>query len=60
MADDRIVAVGLLTARDLNVLGKGFARCFPLPDDASFTAVMEQLERIPARTRSAEQDREQR
>ena len=58
MADDRIVAVGLLTARDLNVLGKGFARCFPLPDDASFDAVMEQLERIPAIIRSAEQDRE--
>jgi hypothetical protein len=60
VADDRLVAVSLLTARDLNVLGKGFARCFPLPDDASFAAVMEQLERTPAIMRSAEQERERR
>lgn len=48
VADDRIVAVGLLTARDLEVLGRGFARCFPLSDDASFAALVAELERLPA------------
>jgi hypothetical protein len=42
--------VGLLTARDLDVLGRGFARCFPLADDASFAAVLAELERLPATT----------
>lgn len=33
---ERIVAVGLLTARDLEVLGAGFRRMFPVASDTGF------------------------
>jgi hypothetical protein len=46
MPEDRIVAVGLLTARDLAVLGTGFSRCFSLPDDDAFAALIRELEKI--------------
>jgi hypothetical protein len=44
---DRIVAVGLLTARDLEVLGAGFNRSFRLPDDDTFSALLGELDRHP-------------
>ena len=37
MADrNRVVAIGLLTARDLEVLGTGFKRVFPLDASPTF------------------------
>ena len=42
-----MVAIGLLTARDLEMLGRGFARCFPVPQDAAFEALLEQLAKVP-------------
>lgn len=42
---ERVVAVGLLTARDLAVLGQGFKRAYPLPEDQSFSDLLVQLDR---------------
>ncbi|MBD8678372.1 hypothetical protein [Sphingomonas sp. CFBP 13720] len=48
MASDRIVAVGLLTERDLAVLGNGFTRMFPVQNDSSFDDLLAKLENISA------------
>lgn len=42
---DRIVAVGLLTARDLEVLGTGFRRAFPVDPDAEFDDLLAAIDR---------------
>lgn len=47
---ERIVAVGLLTQRDLDVLGTGFHRRFPIEadenDDGGFAELITQLDKI--------------
>jgi hypothetical protein len=43
---ERIVAVGLLTSHDLEVLGTGFTRHFAVPDDDAFGDLLDQLNRI--------------
>ncbi len=50
MTKDRIVAVGLLTQRDLDVLGTGFHRLFSVDDDDAFADLIAQLDRIDAIT----------
>lgn len=48
----RVVAVGLLTQRDIDVLGTGFRRLFPIEDTLGFDDLLEQLDqlqRIPPR-----------
>lgn len=50
---DRIVAVGLLTQRDLDVLGSGFHRLFSVEtsdDDDGFADLIAQLDKIDAIT----------
>jgi hypothetical protein len=37
---ERVVAIGLLTQRDLDVLGVGFRRLFPLTDGPDFSALL--------------------
>ena len=37
---DRPVAIGLLTAHELGLLGKGFNRYMPLPADDSFAEIL--------------------
>ena len=44
MADQRIVAVGLLTARDLEVLGQGFTRMFPVDEKPCFTQLLSAID----------------
>jgi hypothetical protein len=46
--NDRVVAVGLLTQRDLDVLGTGFKRVFPIGDDGDFGDLLRALERVEA------------
>ena len=41
---DRIVAVGLLTQRDIDVLGTGFRRLFPLESTTAFDELLRQLD----------------
>jgi hypothetical protein len=45
---DSIVAVGLLTRRDLDVLGSGFTRHFPVPHDRQFDDLLAQLDKVTA------------
>ncbi|MET4896356.1 hypothetical protein RN629_04165 [Sphingomonadaceae bacterium jetA1] len=41
---ERIVAVGLLTQRDLDVLGTGFRRSFPVQQDTPFEDLLRALD----------------
>jgi hypothetical protein len=41
---DEIVAVGLLTRRDLDMLGSGFRRAFPLEQCADFDALLKAID----------------
>ncbi len=43
---DDIVAVGLLSARDLDRLGSGFTRAYPVEDAHSFGDILAKLEAI--------------
>ena len=44
MGDQRIIAVGLLTARDLEVLGQGFTRIFPIDETPCFTQLLQAID----------------
>jgi hypothetical protein len=52
LTKDRVVAVGLLTQRDLDVLGTGFHRLFSITDeddqDDGFADLLAQLDKIDA------------
>ena len=42
--NDRIVAVGLLTERDLAVLGQGFRRAYPLNQGHDFDELLQAID----------------
>ena len=44
---DRVVAVGLLTQRDIDVLGTGFRRLFPIEESNGFDDLLRELDRLP-------------
>jgi hypothetical protein len=46
MVMERVVAFGFLTDRDLELLGKGFNRHFPIENDDLFADLIDQLDRI--------------
>ena len=46
---EEIVSIGLLTARDLEILGQGFRRHFPVRDDELFKDLLARLDELPAR-----------
>ena len=46
MTTERVVAFGFLTNRDLEMLGSGFSRHFPVTNDDLFVELIEQLDRI--------------
>ena len=48
MSDGRIVAVGLLTQHDLDVLGIGFHRLFPVSNDEPFAELLAKLNEFEA------------
>lgn len=41
---DRVVAIGLLTSRDLQMLGDRFARMWPVEDTPCFTGLLEAID----------------
>lgn len=43
---DRIVAVGLLTQRDVDLLGQGFQRLFPIENTTGFDDLLKQLDAL--------------
>ena len=44
MAKDRIVAVGLLTQRDVDVLGQGFSRLWPVDETPCFADLLQAID----------------
>lgn len=46
MTSYRIVAVGLLTERDVAALGKSFRRLYPVEDDGSFDDLLAKLDKV--------------
>jgi hypothetical protein len=48
LAQENIVAVGFLTNRDLERLGHGFKRCFPVSDDAKFADLLRAIDEADA------------
>lgn len=48
MSDQRIVAVGLLTQQDLDVLGQGFKRSYRVRGIEGFEDLLTQLDEIKA------------
>jgi hypothetical protein len=53
MSNEPLVAVGLLTRRDLDVWGSGFRRAFPLPYDTQFIALLSFIDRRDAKLNGA-------
>lgn len=45
---DQIVAIGLLTQHDLDLLGSGFDRAFAIREDDAFADLVARLDQIPA------------
>ncbi len=43
---DKPIAIGLLTAHELGLLGKGFNRYMPLPADDSFSDILAKLDAL--------------
>lgn len=48
MAHEPIVAIGLLTTRDLERLGSGFRHCFPVSDDGKFEDLLKAIDEADA------------
>ena len=46
MRSDNFVAVGLLTRRDLDVLGSGFRRAYPLQEATDFTSLLHLIDEV--------------
>ena len=51
MADERVVAVGLLTTRDLSLLGPTFNRAWPVQDSATFNELLRAIDEAEGRLR---------
>ena len=57
MPEDKIVAVGLLTRHDLNVLGPTFDRVWPLEEAPSFSELLRAIDDADRRLRDKEEER---
>ena len=44
LPQDRIVAVGLLTQREVELLGHGFSRLWPVDDSPCFTELLQAID----------------
>jgi hypothetical protein len=49
LAEERIVAVGLLTQREVELLGHGFSRLWPIDDSPCFTELLEAIDEAERR-----------
>ena len=49
MPRNRSVAVGTLTRRDLDLIGSGFKRAFPLTDTNDFASLLIEIDRVDQR-----------
>jgi hypothetical protein len=46
MGSEHFVAVGLLTRRDVDVLGSGFRAAFPLRNTTDFTSLLVRIDEV--------------
>ena len=44
MAQERIIAIGLLTQREIDLLGYGFSRLWPVDDTPCFTELVQAID----------------
>ena len=51
MADERIVAVGLLTQREVEILGHGFSRLWPIDDTPCFDDLLKAIDEADRKLR---------
>ena len=51
---ERVIAVGLLAQKDLNVLGPSFKRAWPLEDVSCFSALMQAIDEAERELRRAQ------
>ena len=49
MRNEEYVAVGLLTRPDLDVLGSGFRRAYPLNHDTDFSDLLKRIDQVDRR-----------
>jgi hypothetical protein len=56
LADERIVAVGLLTQREVEMLGHGFSRLWPLDDSPCFNELLKAIDQAECELRSDVQE----
>ena len=54
MADDRIVAVGLLTRRDVKLLGPTFDRLWPVEEAPAFSSLLKAIDEADAKLQERE------
>ena len=54
---ERIVAVGLLTQRDVELLGQGFSRLWPVDDTPCFTDLIEAIDQADEQLKQEHEDR---
>jgi hypothetical protein len=55
MSDDHIVAVGLLTRRDLELLGPTFERLWPVNETPCFTGLLKAIDEAERELRRADE-----
>jgi hypothetical protein len=55
---ERIVAVGLLTSRDLEVLGPTFDRIWPVEEAPHFTELLRAIDEADRKLQSSQADRQ--
>ncbi len=58
MDQDRIVAIGLLTDRELSLLGPAFKRAWPLDDAIGFKKLLKAIDEADARYAAARKSTE--
>jgi hypothetical protein len=56
---NRIVAVGLLSQRDLDLLGQGFKWHFPIVDDGMFDDFLSKLDAVEQSSKSTDRAKSQ-
>jgi hypothetical protein len=54
MTDDHIVAVGLLTGRDLELLGPTFERLWPVDETPCFSGLLQAIDEADRELRQAD------
>jgi hypothetical protein len=60
LSDERIVAVGLLTQRDIEMLGHGFSRLWPIDDTPCFNELLRAIDEAERESRRSPEAQEQR